>query len=58
LEEVEVLVSVLTDKFDLKCTIIKNKNGYVIRISAKSLSVLHNLCAPHMPNMMRYKIGL
>lgn len=58
LEEVELLISVLTDKFDLKCTINKNKNGYVIRISAKSLSVLQNLCALHMPNRMKYKIGL
>jgi hypothetical protein len=58
LEDVELLCKVLNDKFNLNCTINKNGNNFVIRIPTKSLSVLQYLLSPHMPNMMRYKIGL
>jgi hypothetical protein len=58
LKGVELLCKVLNDKFNLNCTINKNGNNYIIRIPAKSLSVLQDLLSPHMPNMMRYKIGL
>ena len=57
-EEVELLISVLTDKFDLKCTIKKDRGAFAIRISSNSLPVLQNLLAPIMPSMMRHKIGL
>ena len=40
LEEVNLLINVLTDKFNLKCTINKNSGHYVIRISSKTLPVL------------------
>lgn len=58
LEGVELLVKTLNDKFNLNCTINKNGNNFVIRISSKSLSLLQDLLTPHMPNMMRHKIGL
>ena len=58
LEEVELLISALTDKFDIKCTIKKERNSYAIRISSKSLSLVQSLLSPIMPSMMRHKIGL
>jgi hypothetical protein len=58
LAEVQLLVSVLTDKFDLKCTINQNSGGFRIRISAKSLPVLQSLLKDIMPPIMMYKIGL
>ena len=58
LKEVELLVKVLTDKFNLKCTINRNKNGFIIRISSKSLPILQALLKDIMPPMMLYKIGL
>jgi len=57
LKEVELLVGVLTHKFNLKCTINKAGKGANIRISAKSLPILQALLAPHVPSMMLYKLG-
>lgn len=57
LDEVSLLVGVL-NKWDLKCRVHKDKNGYVITIPFKSLPVLQKLLKPHMPSMMQYKIGL
>ena len=58
LEEVNLLVDVLNDKFNLKC--YKNRQGsaYRIIIPSYSISVLQSLLAPHMPSMMKHKIGL
>jgi hypothetical protein len=53
LAEVKLLVSVLTDKFGLKCTINKNNGGFRIRISSESLPVLQSLLKDIMPSMMR-----
>ena len=39
-DEVKLLVSVLTDKINLRCSINKAGNGFIIRISQKSLPVL------------------
>jgi hypothetical protein len=58
LEEVNLLIKALTDKFELNCTIKKDKIAFAIRISPKSLPILKKLLAPHMPSMMRFKIGL
>jgi len=58
LAEVELLVSVLTDKFGLTCTINKSRGNHVIRISSKSLPDLQNLLKNIMPPMMLHKIGL
>lgn len=58
IEEVQLLVSVLTDKFNLICTINQNQGKHVIRISGKSLPDLQNLIKNIMPPMMLHKIGL
>lgn len=58
LEEVNILVKVLTEKFDLKCSIFKKNADFMIRISSKSVPELQNLLSSHMPSMMKYKIGL
>jgi hypothetical protein len=57
LDEVNLLVGVL-NKWDLKCRVSKDKNGYVITIPFKSLPVLQSLLKDIMPSMMQYKIGL
>jgi hypothetical protein len=56
--ELNHLINVLTNKYNLKCTINKNNGGLRIRISSKSLPVLQALLAPVMPPMMLHKIGL
>jgi len=58
LEEINLLVKTLTDKFHLKCTLNKRKDTFRIRISSKSIGELQKLLTPIMPPMMRYKIGL
>ncbi len=58
LEEVNLLVKTLIDKWSLKCAVYKDKNGFVIKISSKSLVVLQSLLKDIMPPMMKYKIGL
>lgn len=58
LEEVELLISVLTDKFNIKCTIKKERGTFAIRISSKSIPLVQSLLAPIIPSMMRHKIGL
>jgi hypothetical protein len=58
LAEVELLISVLSDKFGLNCTINKNRKGFVIRIPSKSLPRLQALLQDIMPGMMVHKIGL
>jgi hydroxymethylpyrimidine pyrophosphatase-like HAD family hydrolase len=57
-DEVNLLVSVLTNKFNLNCTLNLNQGKYIIRISGKSLSDLQNLLKNIMPPMMLHKIGL
>nr|QWC53727.1 LAGLIDADG homing endonuclease [Rhizoctonia solani] len=56
LEEVNLLVKVLADKFNLKCSILRQKNGYVIRISSYSMPHLHTLVGSIIPPMMQYKV--
>jgi len=58
LQEVELLVKVLTDKFNLKCSVNKNGKAFVIRISTKSLPVIQSLLKDIMPPMMLHKLGL
>lgn len=61
LEEVELLVKTLNDKWSLNCyikKITKTKSGYRITIPRKSLPVLQSLLKDIMPPMMLYKIGL
>ena len=61
LEEVNLLLDVLNNKWDLKC--YKNKKGtnlagYRIIIPSYSIPRLQTLLEPQMPTMMRHKIGL
>jgi len=57
LDEVKLLVKVLTEKLDLKCTIFGgNSEGHRIRISSKSVPHLRSLIASKMPPSMQYKI--
>jgi hypothetical protein len=59
IEEINLLLKVLTNKFQLICYKLKDNNGnYVIRIISKSLLTLQNLLKNVIPNSMKYKIGL
>jgi hypothetical protein len=58
LEEVNLLVKTLNEKWDLKCTINRDGNGFVVRIPSQSLPVLQELLKDQMPSMMLHKIGL
>jgi hypothetical protein len=58
LQEVELLTKVLTDKFNLKCSVNKSRNAFIIRISPKSLKDLQSLLKDVMPRAMLHKIGL
>jgi len=57
-EEVNLLTKVLNEKFNLDCTVNKNRNAFVIRISPKSLPILQSLLGSIIPPMMKHKIGL
>nr|QWC53690.1 LAGLIDADG homing endonuclease [Rhizoctonia solani] len=58
LTEVELLISALNDKFDLKCYKCKHGNSYRIIIPSYSIPNLQSLLISHMPPMMMSKIGL
>lgn len=58
IEEINLLAKTLTENFNLECTLNKKNNSFRIRISSGSMPKLQSLLAPHMPSMMRYKIGL
>ena len=64
LQEVQLLISVLTNKFNLSCGLINykiNSKGdltYRIRINKKSLPTLIELVKPHFIDSMLYKLGL
>ena len=58
LAEVDLLINVLNNKFDLKCNIYKQCGSHRIVIPSYSVPVLQSLLSPIMPPMMRHKIGL
>nr|QWC53733.1 LAGLIDADG homing endonuclease [Rhizoctonia solani] len=58
IKEVELLIEVLNNKFNLKSYICKQISGYQIIIPSYSVSVLQSLLAPVMPSAMKHKIGL
>jgi hypothetical protein len=60
LEEVELLVKILTDKFNLNCTIqhLKSVNKYSIYIKGSSIVHLRNVVLPYLHPSMYYKLGL
>lgn len=58
LEGINLLINALKNKFNLECTVVSQKNGFMIRISRKSLPTVQALLKDIMPPMMKYKIGL
>lgn len=60
LEEVELLVKILKNKFDLDITIqhLKPINKYSIYIKGGSIPTLRNIVLPHLHPSMYYKLGL
>ena len=58
LQEVNLLIKTLNDKWDLKCTINKQSNAFFIRIPKNSVPILQSLLKDILPPMMLYKIGL
>jgi hypothetical protein len=60
LAEVELLVKILKDKFNLDCTIqlLKASNNYSIYIKSSSIFTLRELLLPYIHPSMKYKLGL
>lgn len=60
LKEVEYLITILINKFELDCTIqkIAIKNKYSIYIKKNSIIKLEKLILPYLHNSMYYKLGL
>lgn len=60
LEEVELLVKILKNKFDLDITVqhLKSINKYSIYIKGGSIPTLRNIVLPHFHPSMYYKLGL
>jgi len=53
--EVDLLMSVLTNKFELDCRKVKNGNGWRIVIKRSSLEKFRELVSPHVHSSMLYK---
>ena len=61
LTEVQLLQSILFEKFDILTTINNNGSGkeqYRLRVRKSSISKLQSLIRPHIPPMMAYRVGL
>ena len=60
LKEIELLVKILNDKFNLHCTIqyLKSINKYSIYIKALSIPHLIKIILPYTHKSMYYKLGL
>lgn len=56
LSEVQMLSSVLLNKFGLINTIQSHKNGYRVYITSKSMDNFRNLVKPHFHASMWYKL--
>jgi len=58
--EIELLVKILKNKFNLDCTIqlLKTSNNYSIYIKSSSIPTLRKILLPHMHSSMKYKLGL
>jgi hypothetical protein len=56
--EVNLLINVLKNKFNLQCTINKQGSAFRIRISVNSLPAVQALLKDIVPPMMMHKIGL
>ena len=53
----ELLVSVLKDKFNLDCTIQKDRNQPRIYIKAKSMPLFRELVTPYFHESILYKLN-
>jgi len=50
------LMNVLTIKFNINCTLHKERDKYIIAINTKSVKDLYPLLYPYIVPSMRYKI--
>lgn len=57
LEENELLIKVLKDKFELDCSIHKHSNGHRLYILAKSKEKFISLIKPYILTIFEYKIN-
>lgn len=55
-DEVDLLISILKDKFDIIGTPNKDSNGWRISISTKSYGKFYDLVKPHVIPSMMYKL--
>ena len=58
LEEVKLLVNILTKLYNLNCTVQKIEGRYSIYITKESIPKLRNILLPYILPSMRYKLGL
>lgn len=60
LDEVELLVRILKNKFNLDCTIqlLKASGNHSIYIKSSSIPTLIEILLPHIHPSMKYKLGL
>jgi hypothetical protein len=58
LQDVEKLINVLKNRYDLKCSLYIKKGICRIDISKESLKLLRTIVRPHILPSMLYKIGL
>ena len=60
LTEVELLVKILKNKFNLDCTIqlLKISSNYSIYIKSSSIPTLREILLPYIHSSMKYKLGL
>jgi hypothetical protein len=56
--DVDLLIQVLENKFNLECRKEKRGKGFRIVIKNKSLETLRELVCPHLHSSMLYKLGL
>lgn len=56
--EIDSLITVLKNKFELDCRKSKRGNGFRIVIKQNSLETLRELVCPHLHSSMLYKVGL
>lgn len=56
--DIDLLMSVLSNKFGLDCRKVKRGNGFRLIIINNSLDKLRELVQPHIHNSMLYKLGL
>lgn len=58
LSEVELLIKVLKQNFNLNCTYQKNKDNYRIYIKSDSMNKFRSLVTPYFHESMMYKLAV